>query len=72
MKLHFHGTKGIKLKRPRCHISQLEQLEMSEPTHPSTAVTCYSHHSSLIIHNEPHSEQLTVDTSTLAIHFANK
>ena len=72
MKLPFHGSKGIRLKRPRCHISQPEQLEMSEPPHPSAAVTCYSHHSSLIMHYTPHSEQHTVDTSALAIHYANK
>jgi hypothetical protein len=72
MKMHFHGSKGIRLKRPRCHISQPEQLEMSEPTHLSAAVTCYSHHSSFIMHNTAHSEQFTVDTSALAIHFVNK
>ena len=72
MKLHFPGSKCIRLKRPHCHISQPEQLEISEPTHFSAAVTCYSHHSSLIMHNATHSEQFTVDTSALAIHFVNK
>jgi len=72
IKLHFHGSKGIRLKRSRCHISQPERLEMSEPTHPSAAVTCYIPHSSLIMHTTPHSEQLAVDNSALAIHFANK